>query len=114
MRERRPWGLSEREASDPRASCRSGSPQGPMEMQRVRRRSLFGNVPTGSSPGAALVEAGAGRSSEAISAGGPGPGDSRGDPGERPEPLELTSLPYPGMAAELETVGVGGDTSPHY
>ena len=35
-----------------------------------------------------------------------GPGDSRGDPGGRPEPLKLTSLPYPGMAANLRQWGL--------
>ena len=28
--------------------------------------------------------------------------------------LKMARLPYPGMAMRLETVGVGGDTSPHY
>lgn len=116
IRKGREPGKHRRGRSEP-ASCGSGkSPQG----RYGNAKGASGEVssatrPTGSSPGAALVEAGAGKAAlERSWAAGPGPGDSRGDPGERPEPLELTSLPYPGMATELETVGVGGDTSPHY
>ena len=44
----------------------------------------------------------------------PGPGEIKGDLGRDRNPLEAKRRPYPGMADGLETVGVGGDTSPHY